>query len=132
MRFAGLATPRPRALIEMRRPGVGNAVAYLVVDRVEGVRLDRAVDPAGADPHLAAAISRMFGAWRELYFVHGDTKASHFAVVDGDVSILDLDAAAFHRREWRFARGHRLDRARFLGNWPESPAWLRDAVGEGA
>ena len=128
MRFAGLATPRPRALIEMHRPQVGGAVAFLVVDHVEGERLDLAVDGACIDPDLNGALARMFGAWRELRFAHGDTKASNFVVKDGDVQVLDLDAAAFHRRGWRFARAHRRDRVRFLANWPDAPASLRDAV----
>ena len=126
LRFAGLATPRPRALIEMHRPQVGEAVAFLVIDHVEGERLDL-LDDAGAD--LKGALARMFGSWRELRFAHGDTKASNFAVKDGDIYVLDLDAAAFHRRGWRFARAHRRDRMRFLANWPDAPASFRDAVG---
>lgn len=128
MRFAGLATPRPRALIEMNRPRVGGAVAFLVVDHVEGERLDLAVDGAGIDPDLNGPLARMFGAWRELRFAHGDTKANNFVVKDGDVHVLDLDAAVFHRGGWRFARAYRRDRMRFLANWPNAPASLRDAV----
>ncbi|MDE0193817.1 MAG: lipopolysaccharide core heptose(I) kinase RfaP [Gammaproteobacteria bacterium] len=124
LRFAGLATPRPRALIEMRRPQVGEAVAFLVVDHVEGEPLDLAVDP-----DLNRALARLFGAWRELRFAHGDTKASNFVVKDGDIYVLDLDAAAFHRRGWRFVRAHRRDRVRFLANWPDAPASTRDALG---
>ena len=124
LRFAGLATPRPRALIEMRRPQVGEAVAFLVVDHVEGEPLDLAVEP-----DLNDAVARLFGAWRELRFAHGDTKASNFVVKDGDIYILDLDAAAFHPRGWRFVRAHRRDRVRFLANWPDAPESIRDALG---
>lgn len=128
LRFAGLATPRPRALIEMHRPRVGGAVAFVVVDHVEGDRLDRAVDGPGVDPDLSGVLARMFGAWRELRFAHGDTKASNFVVKDGGIYVLDLDAAVFRRGGWRFARAHRRDRMRFLANWPDPPASLRDAV----
>lgn len=128
LRFAGLATPRPRALIEMHRPRVGGAVAFLVVDHVEGERLDLAVDGAGIDPDLNGALARMFGAWRELRFAHGDTKASNFVAKDGGICVLDLDAAVFHRGGWRFARAHRRDRMRLLANWPDPPTSLRDAV----
>ena len=124
LRFAGLATPRPRALIEMRRPQVGEAVAFLVVDHVEGEPLDLAVEP-----DLNDAVARLFGAWRELRFAHGDTKASNFVVKDGDIYVLDLDAAAFHPRGWRFVRAHRRDRVRFLANWPDAPESIRDALG---
>ena len=128
LRFAGLATPRPRALIEMHRPQVGEAVAFLVIDHVEGERLDL-VDVASAGSDLIGALARMFGSWRELRFAHGDTKASNFVVKDGDIYVLDLDAAVFHRGGWPFARAHRRDRTRFLANWPDAPASFRDAVG---
>ena len=129
LRFAGLATPRPRALIEMRSLRVGEAVAFLVVDHVEGVPLDPAVGRGVVDPDLNGALARMFGAWRELRFAHGDTKSSNFVVKDGDIYALDLDAAAFHRGGRRFARAHRRDRVRFLANWPDAPASFRDALG---
>lgn len=128
LRFAGLATPRPRALIEMRRPAVGNAVAYLVVDHVEGARLDETVNPVG----VASLVARMFRTWRELYFVHGDTKASNFVVNDGNVFVLDLDAAAFRRLKWGYDRRHRKERARFLANWPEEPTSIHVALGDEA
>ncbi|MDE0177854.1 MAG: lipopolysaccharide core heptose(I) kinase RfaP [Gammaproteobacteria bacterium] len=126
LRFAGLATPRPRALIEIRRPQVGEAVAYLVVDHVDGERLGEAVDLK-----TCSALARMFRAWRDLRFAHGDTKATNFVVKGGDIYVLDLDAAAFHRVGWRFARVHRRDRMRFLANWPDAPASLRDAFTAG-
>ncbi|MCY3840279.1 MAG: lipopolysaccharide core heptose(I) kinase RfaP [Gammaproteobacteria bacterium] len=128
LRFAGSATPRPRALIEIRRPRVGEAVAFLVIDHVEGKRLDL-VDDAGAVSELNGALARMFRSWRELRLAHGDTKASNFVVKGGDIYVLDLDAAVFHRSGWRFARAHRRDRMRFLANWPDAPASFRDAVG---
>ncbi|MCY3621491.1 MAG: lipopolysaccharide core heptose(I) kinase RfaP [Gammaproteobacteria bacterium] len=128
LRFAGLATPRPRALIEMRSPQVGEAVAFLVVDHVDGERLDGAVDGANVDPDLNGALARLFGAWRELRFEHGDTKASNFVVKHGEIYVLDLDAAVFHRGGRRFARAHRRERMRFLANWPDAPVALRDAV----
>ena len=128
LRFAGLATPRPRALIEMRSPKVGDAVAFLVVDHVEGERLDL-VDRVGAGSELLGALARMLGAWGELRFVHGDTKASNFVVKDGDIYVLDLDAAVFLRSGWRFPRAHRRDRVRLLANWPDAPESFRDALG---
>ena len=129
LRFAGLATPRPRALIEMHSPRVGDAVAFLVVDHVEGQPLDLGGDGAVVDPDLHGALARLFLAWRELRFAHGDTKASNFVLREGDLCVLDLDAAAFHRGGWRFARAHRRDRIRFLANWPDAPASFRDALG---
>ena len=130
--FAGLSTPRPRALIETMRPGVGEAAAFLVVDHVEGARLDEVAQGTGVDSGLAAAIAGMFHAWREFRFVHGDTKASNFVVKDGRITVLDLDAAAFVRRGLGFTRRHRGDRDRFLANWDDVPAPLRQVLGERA
>ncbi|MDE0661753.1 MAG: lipopolysaccharide core heptose(I) kinase RfaP [Gammaproteobacteria bacterium] len=129
LRLAGLATPRPRALIEVCRPQTGEAVAFLVVDHVDGERLDAVIDGARVDPDLGNAMARTFAAWRELRFAHGDTKASNFVVKDADIHVLDLDAAAFHRGRWRFVGAHRRDRVRFLANWPDPPTAIRAALG---
>ena len=132
LRLAGLATPRPRALIEMSRPGIGEAAAYLVLDHVEGESLAGAVEAAcsgiGLDADLSAALAKVFGAWRELRFGLGDTRPGNFVVSAGQVHVLDLDRAVFCRGAWRFGRHHRRDRERFLRNWLEVPVWLREAV----
>ena len=132
LRFAGLATPRPRALIEVIRPGIGEAAAYLVLDHVEGEPLAGAVEVAcsgtGLDVDLSAALAKVFGAWRELRFGIGDTRPGNFVVSAGRVHVLELDRAVFCRGAWRFGRHHRRDRDRFLRNWLEAPVWLRAAV----
>ena len=127
LRLAGVATPRPRALIETFRPGVGDATAYLVLDQVQGVPLDQAV--AGSfDPRLAKALRTMFRDFRGLRFGHGDMKATNFIVDGAHVHLLDLDAAGFRRSTLGFARRHRRDCERFLDNWHGAPAWLREVV----
>ncbi len=125
LRLAGIATPRPRALVEMHRPRVGDAIAYLVVDHVAGSPL--AVEGVD-DRELNNMVAGMFRAWRELRFVHGDTKATNFVVTGSQVHVLDLDAATFHRGDRRFRRQHRRDRMRFLANFPDAPAAFREAV----
>lgn len=114
----GIPTARPRALIEMRDPRAGNAVAYLVMDRAAGIPLAEAIQAAGVSPPLKQGLSTLFRALREARAGHGDMKASNF-VVDGDtVHLLDLDAATLPRSRRGFARRHQRDVARFLRDWP--------------
>ena len=112
--LAGLATPRPRALIECPRAQRGEAVAYLVLDHAPGPVLD---EWPSAPESVADAMRALFDQWRELRFSHGDTKASNFICRDGTVSVVDLDAAVFHRFRWSHARRHRRDKARWRRNW---------------
>ena len=116
LRFAGCATPRPRAFIECGRAKPGSAAAYLILDRVSGVPLADVTDD-GLCPGLEAKTRDMFARWRDVRFSHGDTKADNFIVADDALHVLDLDSAVFHRLAWRFARRHRRDRARFVRNW---------------
>ena len=114
LRLAGVATPRPRALIECPRAQRGEAVAYLVLDHEPGPALD---EWSSAPESVADAMRALFDQWRELRFSHGDTKASNFICRNGAVSVVDLDAAVFHRFRWRHARRHRRDKARWRRNW---------------
>ena len=114
LRLLGIATPRPRALIECRG---GDAAAYLVLD-FEGETTLGAETSAPPSAARAAAASALFERWREARFSHRDTKATNFIARGGDLVVLDLDAATFHRWRWRFERAHRRDRARWLRNWP--------------
>ena len=114
MRLAGLATPRPRALIECPQAQRGEAAAYLVLDHEPGPALD---EWPSAPEDVAVAMRALFDQWRELRFSHGDTKASNFICRNGAVSVVDLDAAVFHRFRWRHARRHRRDKARWHRNW---------------
>ncbi|MYD96450.1 MAG: lipopolysaccharide core heptose(I) kinase RfaP [Gammaproteobacteria bacterium] len=131
LRFAGVSTPWPRALIDEPRPKVGKAIAYLVLDDVRGTPLAEAMRCGGFDRDLAKRVGTLFRAFRTARLSHGDTKASNFLVADGEVTVLDLDAATFHRSPRRFARRHRRDLERFLRNWDELPDDVRQLlVGE--
>ena len=119
LRFAGVATPRPRALIEEPRLRVGRAIAYLVLDYAHGTPLAEAVRCGGFDADLANRVHMLFRGLRTARLSHGDTKASNFLVVGDEVTVLDLDAAVFHRGRRRFEQRHRRDVERFLRNWDD-------------
>ena len=105
----GIATARPRALIERANAAVGTASAYLVLDYVEGSPVTDGTD---------AAVRELFEDLRRARLAHGDMKASNFILSDGVLHVLDLDAAVFHRSAWWFGRWHRRDIARFECNFP--------------
>ena len=110
LRCLGIATPRPRALIECRGE---DAAAYLVLDFAGAATLGNETLTAQRD----ASARKLFKQWRDARFSHGDTKATNFVVSGNGVEIVDLDAATFHHFRWTFERAHRRDHARWLRNW---------------
>jgi len=128
--FAGIPTARPRALVEMRRPRVGAAASYLVLDHVEGTPLADAVARRGFDTDLQVGIAALLRAFRAVHLNHGDMKASNFVVKGSEVYVLDLDAARFESGARRFARFHARDRDRFLANWDDGDARLGAVLAE--
>ena len=125
LRFYGLPTPRPVALIE-KRCGPFRRVSYFVSEYTEGIGSRRyfldgersEAEEARVVEALAALLEAMWSAG----IVHGDTKGSNFLVAGKDLSIIDLDSMTQPRNPSRAALGKREDRLRFLRNWPERPA----------
>ena len=107
----GVATARPRAMIECGRAVPGNAAAYLVLDFVAGEAVE---DGRGK------AVRELFDGLQRARLAHGDMKATNFIVSGGVLHVLDLDAAVFHRCAWWFRYRHRRDRARFARNFAAS------------
>ena len=128
----GLPTARPRALIEQSGAPVGGGAAYLVLDYLNGIPLVEAIDHAGADPKLMAAIRTLFAGLRAARLGHGDMKASNFILAGEQVHVVDLDAAVSYRGAGRFRSRHRRDCERFLQNFENAPeavvGALRQAV----
>lgn len=125
LRFFGIATPAPLALVE-ERFGPLRRRAWLIVAHCSGPNL---LDHLDADreppPAEAAAIVDLFGKLHRLRISHGDLKASNL-LWDGErVVLIDLDAMRQHRSAAAHARAWQRDRARLLRNWPAGSA-LRD------
>jgi tRNA A-37 threonylcarbamoyl transferase component Bud32 len=119
-----LPTARPVALLECRR-GVLATVAYLVMEDLGPASTDLAswVAQHGVAETLAAQVAGVFRGLSDAELVHGDTKASNFLVVDGQVHLIDLDAMrqVGPLVDRRGRRGFARDLARFMANWDADP-----------
>lgn len=128
LRFLGIATPRPLALIE-RRLGPLRGRAWLVSEYCEGPNLQaRLAEPAdrGAPARVKEAVRTLFAGLAAAHISHGDLKASNFLCCGEELVVLDLDAARQHDSEASWRKAWQKDRARFLRNWPEGGALRRD------
>lgn len=128
LRFLGVATPRPLALVEQRL-GPLRGKAWLITEHCPGTSLAdllaHRLDTPPAD--VVAALGRLFAQLAAAHISHGDLKATNLLWHDGEISLVDLDAMRAHRGTAGFARAWRRDRTRLLRNWPEGCA-LRGAL----
>ncbi|MBK6677639.1 MAG: hypothetical protein IPG52_12760 [Rhodocyclaceae bacterium] len=121
LRFLGIATPRPLALIE-RRFGPLRGRAWLIVEHCAGPSLAER-PPAAAQPKPVVDLFARLAAARVS---HGDMKATNLLWNDDDrISLIDLDAMRQHRGAASYRRAWRKDRERLLRNWPADPDLTR-------
>lgn len=127
LRFLGLPTPEPLAMIE-ERIGPLRRRAWLIAEHCAGVGLDRHLDAAAPPPAAEAqALKMLFATLHRERLTHGDMKATNLLWDGQSLQLIDLDGMTQHRTEAAFARAWRRDRARLLRNWPEGSAlhaWL--------
>ena len=120
LRFLGISTPEPLALVE-ERVGLLRRRAFLVCEYCPGRSLLDLLspdqEPAG---EVARAIVSLFSTLYALRISHGDLKATNLLFHDGKVVVIDLDAVRQHRSQSTYAQAWRRDRARLLRNWPAS------------
>jgi tRNA A-37 threonylcarbamoyl transferase component Bud32 len=130
LRFLGINTPAPRALIE-ERFGPLRRRAWLVVDYHPGRNLAEHlapfVDHAAPPPAEGEALLRFIAALRANRISHGDFKANNLLWDDvlGDIVVIDLDAMQQHSSRIGYVRAWRRDRARLLANWPSESGLYR-------
>jgi tRNA A-37 threonylcarbamoyl transferase component Bud32 len=126
LRFLGIATPRPLALIE-RRLGPLRGKAWLITEYCAGESLTaRLADRLDAPPRAElAALGELFARLAAARISHGDLKATNLLWEDGRIGLVDLDAMRQHAGAAGFARAWRRDRARLLRNWPAASALAR-------
>jgi tRNA A-37 threonylcarbamoyl transferase component Bud32 len=128
LRFLGLQTPEPLALIE-ERFGPLRRRGWLITAFAPGQQL---LDVLGCGDELPSAelgqaILSTFSGLHAARISHGDCKATNF-LWDGQVLfIIDLDSMQAHRAGGAWLRAWGEDRARLIRNWPaDSPLarWL--------
>jgi tRNA A-37 threonylcarbamoyl transferase component Bud32 len=128
LRFLGIATPRPLALIE-RRLGPLRGRAWLVSEYCEGPNLQTRLaehTDSGAPAKVKEAVRTLFARLAAERISHGDLKATNFLCRGDELVVLDLDAMRRHDSEAAWRKAWQKDRVRFLRNWPEGSALRRE------
>ena len=118
LRFLGIPTPEPLALLE-ERVGPLRRRAFLISAYCPGMDLSKQLASAEEPQReVAEAIIALFRALCEQRISHGDLKATNLFWHEGRVFMIDLDAMIQHHSASSFLRAWRRDRARLLRNWP--------------
>lgn len=127
LRFLGIDTPRPLALVE-ERCGPLRQRAWLITEWCAGEDLIRVLDPDQPPPAaLAAALLTTFETLAREHIHHGDLKASNLLWDGTHLFLIDLDSTTAHTSRERFLAAWARDRQRLLRNWPADSAltaWL--------
>ena len=131
LRFMGILTPEPVALIE-QSPALGKRCSYFICQYQEGQsswdffcddsnpgkqKLDKEKQLAADE--LIATLQKLC----EYHITHGDLKGSNFLIHNNKAWILDLDAMTQHKMNWRFEKVWQRDRLRFLKNWDKKACY---------
>ena len=126
LRFMGIATPQPLALLE-RRWGPLSGRAYFIAEHVAGEPLTAVVRRHRDDPALLAAcadnLAHLLESLHQLRLSHGDLKASNLLWHGDELYLLDLDGMRKHSLQAGFRRAFRKDIRRLLENWRQDPAF---------
>ncbi|HEU4708923.1 MAG TPA: lipopolysaccharide kinase InaA family protein, partial [Methylophilaceae bacterium] len=122
LRFYGIATAEPVALVE-RRFGWVRRQSYFIAARVPGMPVAEALAGASCQQReqIAGQLAQLLYKLYLLRVEHGDMKASNLLLADGKPVLLDLDAMRQLGCGWRFKARHARDLRRFLKNWENTP-----------
>jgi tRNA A-37 threonylcarbamoyl transferase component Bud32 len=131
LRFLGIDTPQPLAVIEERwgwlRKRAYFIMAHLPARTIDQVLRDHAQDPSGVIgclDQLEALLKRLAAA----QISHGDFKATNFLISAGRLFIVDLDGMHRYRYSSTFKRAFHKDLQRLQRNWRDSPELNRRVV----
>lgn len=122
LRFLGIPTPRPLALLEQRY-GPWRGQAWLITEYNTGATLS---DRLGSTPSEedVARVRDLFAQLVEARISHGDLKAKNLLWDEQGPCLIDLDAMRQHKSSAGFRRAWSKDRSRFLRNWAcDTPAY---------
>ncbi|MCL5042464.1 MAG: lipopolysaccharide kinase InaA family protein [Gammaproteobacteria bacterium] len=129
LRFLGIDTPEPLAMIESRF-GPLRRRAWLVTEYCEGVDLLSHMGESGErepDAKEGSAILAVFQQLAKARMTHGDCKATNLLWDGQRIWLIDLDGMRVHNNTASWQQAWAEDRRRLLRNWPEASAlrlWL--------
>lgn len=126
LRFMGISTPEPIALIE-QQPAFGKRCSYFISQYSEGQNSwDFFCDKSNSDADKQLLADELLATLKQLCdnnISHGDLKGSNFLVNNNKLWLLDLDALTQHKNHWHFRKNWRRDKQRFLKNWDKKACY---------
>ena len=122
---ADIRVPEP-VLYWENRFGPLRLDSFFVYRAIDGESLLESLPLLLGEPRadVVRQLGALFSALRSQQLVHGDMKATNLMLVDGRVTIFDLDVAG--KRTCLFSQGHRRDQKRFLKNWEDDEQLNRE------
>lgn len=124
LRFLGINTPRPLAIIE-ERWGQLRQRAFFLMAYHPGETIDQALRAAKDDKptikHHLDQLSDLLEQLAAAGISHGDFKATNFLLSSDRLYLVDLDGMRVHRSAASFKRTFRRDLSRLLSNWDHLP-----------
>jgi tRNA A-37 threonylcarbamoyl transferase component Bud32 len=120
LRFMGIPTPQPLAVIE-KRWGPLRGRGYFIMEYLPGNSIDRVIKNSAADltmlTRCADLLLQLLKRLHQLRLSHGDLKASNLLLFDDQLYMLDLDGMQKHHSTRRFRVAFQRDIKRLLQNW---------------
>ena len=126
LRFMGILTPEPVALIE-QQPTLGKRCSYFICKQVQGQSSwDYFCDENNSEKDKQLTADEILSTLKQLgeyKITHGDLKGSNFLIHNNKVWILDLDTMTQHKLKWRYCKSWQRDKQRFLKNWEKKACY---------
>lgn len=131
LRFRGILTPEPVALIE-QTPALGKRCSYFICKYQPGQNTwdffcdEKDCDESNIDKEKQMVADELIATLYQLceyHISHGDLKGSNFLVHNNKIWVLDLDAMTQHKMNWRFKKVWQRDKLRFLKNWDKKACY---------
>jgi len=116
LRFMGILTPEPIALIE-QQPALGQRCSYFICKFQSGQSSWDYFCQQSADKIIAEKLLAVLNHLCDYNITHGDLKGSNILIEQEQVYLLDLDALTQHKFQWQFNKNWQRDKQRFLKNW---------------
>lgn len=120
LRFMGILTPEPIALIE-QKANLAKRYRYFISLYIEAQSSwDFFCDKKQSDDDKQVVADKLLSTLKQLCdhnITHGDPKGSNFLIHKNKVWVLDLDALTQHNTNGRFEKSWQRDKQNFLKNW---------------
>jgi len=122
LRFMGLATPEPIALIE-QQAALGQRCSYFICKFQPGQSSWDYFCRQSANKSIAQKLLAILQRLYDYNITHGDLKGSNILIEQDQVYLLDLDAMTQHKFHWQFNKSRQRDQQRFLKNWDKKACY---------